>query len=172
LGKNQILIRDVVENAGFNPAPHMLLYHFNFGFPLLDAQTEIRFPAGRVTPREPDFPGEGLGDWQPPQPGFQERVYYHEHLSAGADGMATVSIHNPHFPSTNRPLVVRLSWEVRNLPVCVQWKMPGEGTHVLGIEPANCHVEGRAAERARGTLVSLAPAQTMEYNLAVSVSEE
>lgn len=31
--------------------------------------------------------------------------------------------------------------------------MPGEGTHVLGIEPANCHVEGRTVERVCGYLV-------------------
>jgi hypothetical protein len=172
LGKNQILIRDVVENAGFTPAPHMLLYHFNFGFPLLDEQTEICIPAGSVSPREPELPIEGLGNWQPPQAGFRERVYYHENLSTGADGMASVTVRNPHFPLANRPLKVRLAWEARSLPILVQWKMPGEGTHVLGIEPANCHVEGRAAERERGTLVLLAPGQTIEYNLELLISEE
>jgi hypothetical protein len=171
-GKNQIHIRDVVENAGFDPAPHMLLYHFNFGFPLLDSETEISFPPARVTRREPGLSLEGLGDWQLPQAGYQERVYYHENLSPDADGNATVTVRNPHFPSTHRPLTVRLSWEMRNLPLFVQWKMPGEGTHVLGIEPANCHVEGRAAERTRGTLVMLAPGQTIEYNLEISLSEE
>jgi len=172
LGKNQILIRDVVENAGFEPAPHMLLYHFNFGFPLLDELTEIRFPTSSVNPREPELPIEDLENWLLPQEGFQERVYYHENLSIGADGMAAITVRNPRFPLTDRPLMVRLSWEAHNLPVLVQWKMPGEGTHVLGIEPANCHVEGRAAERERGTLVMLAPGQTMEYNLEFSVSEE
>ncbi len=86
--------------------------------------------------------------------------------------MATVTICNPSFPPAGRPLILRLSWEARSLPVLVQWKMPGEGTHLLGIEPANCHVEGRLAERARGTLVTLAPGQTMEYNLKLSVGEE
>jgi hypothetical protein len=172
LGKNQILIRDVVENAGFDPVPHMLLYHFNFGFPLLDAQTQIYFPPATVIPREPEVPIEGLGDWHPPQAGCQERVYYHENLFPGADGIAAVTVRNPHFPSTGRPLTVRLAWETGTLPVLVQWKMPGEGTHVLGIEPANCHVEGRASERARGSLVMLAPGQAVEYNLELSFSEE
>ena len=172
LGKNQIHIRDIVENAGFEPAPHMLLYHFNFGFPLLDPQTQFSFPKADVIPREPQLPIEGLGDWQQPQPGYQERVYYYEHLAIGADGMAAVSVRNPHFPSTNGPLTVRLAWEARHLPVLVQWKMPGEGTYVLGVEPANCHVEGRTAERACGTLVLLAPGQAMEYNLDLSLIEE
>ena len=172
LGKNEIVIQDVVENAGFEPAPHMLLYHFNFGFPLLDSETEICFPSGSVTPREPELPIEGLCDWQLPQAGFQERVYYHENLSTGADGMAIVTVRNPHFPLMDRPVTVHLAWDARRLPVLVQWKMPAEGTHVLGIEPANCHVEGRLAERERGTLVILAPGQTMEYHLELTVSEE
>ena len=172
LGKNEIIIQDVIENAGFEPAPHMLLYHFNFGFPLLDAQTEIRFPVGSVTSREADLSVENLEGWQPPQAGYRERVYYHENLSTGADGMADVTVRNPHFPLADRPLMVRLLWSARSLPVLVQWKMPGEGTHVLGIEPANCHVDGRAAERERGTLVMLAPGQAMEYHLKLTVSEE
>ncbi len=172
LGKNQIKIRDVVENAGFDPAPHMLLYHFNFGFPLLDAQTQVCFPSAAVSPREPGTPIENLGDWHLPQVDYKERVYYHENLSPEVDGTVSVTVRNPHFPASNRPLTVRLAWEVSSLPVLVQWKMPGEGTHVLGIEPANCHVEGRASERARGTLVMLTPGQTIEYNLELSLSEE
>ena len=172
LGKNEIVIRDVVENAGFEPVPHMMLYHFNFGFPLLDAETEIHFPSSRVTPRELDGSLEGVENWQSPQAGYRERVFYHENLSTSADGTATVTLRNPHFPLANRPLIVRLAWETRSLPLLVQWKMPGEGTHVLGIEPANCHVEGRAAERERGTLVMLAPGQVMEYLLTLTILEE
>jgi hypothetical protein len=47
--------------------------------------------------------------------------------------------------------------------------MSGAGVHVLGIEPANCYVEGRADERARGTLVMLEPGETREYELAFEV---
>lgn len=172
LGKNEIVIQDIVENVGFESAPHMMLYHFNFGFPLLDTETEIHFPSGNVTPREPDLSLKGLEIWQSPQANYRERVYYHENLSSGADGRATVTLRNPHFPLRDRPLIVQLTWEAENLPVLVQWKMPGEGTHVLGIEPANCHVEGRAAERERGSLVMLKPGQSVVYNLKLSVSEE
>jgi hypothetical protein len=172
LGQNKIWIHDRVENPGFEPAPHMLLYHFNFGFPLLDAQTKIHLPAGSVSPREKDITLEDLEVWQPPQAGYRERVYYHENLSTGADGIAIVTLRNPHFPLAEKPLTVCLAWEAHNLPVLVQWKMPAEGTHVLGIEPANCHVEGRLAERERGTLVILAPGQMMEYHLELTVSEE
>jgi hypothetical protein len=172
LGKNKIVIRDTVENAGFEPAPNMMLYHFNFGFPLLDEHTEISFPAGSVTPREANLPLKDLEKWQVPEPGCRERVYYRDKLPTGADGTASATIRSPHFPLTGRPLNVCLAWKTDNLPVLVQWKMPGEGTHVLGIEPANCRLEGRAAERERGTLVTLAPGQMVEYNLELSINEE
>lgn len=174
LGVNKIKLHDVVENTGFEPTPHMLLYHFNFGFPLLDEDTHITFPSRKVTPRTPDLSVDGLDGWQAPQAAFHERVYYHEDLKVDAAGRAEVSIRNPHFPRTNgsAALTVCLSWETRNLPELVQWYMPGEGTHVLGIEPANCRVGGRAAERRRGALVTLAPGQTAEYRLEFSVWDD
>jgi hypothetical protein len=175
LGQNVIQIHDVVENSGFEHAPHMLLYHFNFGFPLLNEDTHITIPSRRVVPREPDMPLHGLESWQAPLAAHSERVYYHEDLQVDPDGKVEVRICNPHFPlpggQGRRPLTVQLAWETQNLPELVQWQMPGEGIHVLGIEPANCRVDGRAAERARGSLVMLPPGQTVEYNLKLSVSE-
>ncbi len=172
LGENRVAISDVVENIGFSPAPHMLLYHFNFGFPLLSEETEFEFPSRCVVPRDEGTPVEGFDRWQAPEHGYGERVYYHEDL-VSPDGWATAVIRNPGFPLGNGlgtcPLVVRLRWSTRWLPRLVERKMPGAGVHVLGIEPANCHVEGRAAERSRGTLVTLEPGETRAYELVLSV---
>jgi len=49
--------------------------------------------------------------------------------------------------------------------------MPGEGTYVLGVEPANCRTEGRAAERERGTLQVLQPNESRTYTLTFSIYE-
>ena len=176
LGENEIAIHDEVENTGFESAPHMLLYHFNLGFPLISEATRFHFPSGRVVPREPDLPLQDLDAWLPPQPGYREGVYYHENLAVGPDGMAALDIINPRFPliggQDERPVSVRLSWNAKSLPVLVQWKMPGMGTYVLGVEPANCHVAGRAAERERGTLVTLSPGQSISYDLKIAVRME
>ncbi len=165
VGQNKIELCDTVENSGFEPAPHMLLYHFNFGFPLLDETSQIHFPSRRVLAREPGLPLDSFSAWHAPQANFSERVYYHEDLAIN-EGWAAVSIHNPYLS-----LYARLEWEAKNLPELVQWHMPGKGIHVLGIEPANCRVAGRAAERERGTLVTLQPGQALEYRLAFSIDE-
>jgi hypothetical protein len=175
LGENRIMIKDVVENAGFASTPHMILYHFNFGFPLLGEATRVEFPSRVVQPRELETPVEGYDRWDSPRADYQERVYYHQDLIT-RDGWATATIRNPGFPLAEGvgtvPLAVRLSWATETLPRLVQWKMPGAGTHVLGIEPANCYVEGRAAERARGTLVTLEPGESRTYELRLEVDVE
>jgi hypothetical protein len=39
----------------------------------------------------------------------------------------------------------------------------------MGIEPCNCHVDGRAEERKRGTLEFLKPGEIREFNLEVEI---
>lgn len=172
LGENRIFIMDIVENVGFNPAPHMLLYHFNFGFPLLTEETEILFPSEQIIPRDEGTAVAGFDRWQAPETGYRERVYYHHKLIT-RDNWAEAVIKTPRFPLGNgqegKTLTVRLGWSTKHLPRLVQWKMPGAGVHVLGIEPANCHVEGRALERERGTLVMLQPGETRKYELSINL---
>ncbi|MFZ5515938.1 MAG: aldose 1-epimerase family protein [Candidatus Zhuqueibacterota bacterium] len=172
MGENRIEIHDEVENVGFRSAPHMMLYHFNFGFPLLMEETRIKFPSAKVTPREETTPLAGFDQWQAPTIDYQERVYYHTVISS-RNHIASVEITNPIFPlgSGNgaTALCVRISWNTEQLPRLVQWKMPGAGVHVLGIEPANCWVEGRAVERQRGTLVQLNPGEKKFYDLEIEI---
>ena len=175
MGENKIHLKDNVENSGFEPTPHMMLYHFNFGFPLMSKATTISFPSTKVIPREKATPLEGFDKWQQPVPGYQERVYYHEALitSAENEGWTSAVIKNPEFPlpgGLSCLLEVCLSWKIKNLPRLIQWKMPGAGVHVLGIEPANCYVEGRAKERERGTLVTLQPGESLDYELQLEIT--
>lgn len=172
LGQNRLTISDVVENIGFAAAPHMILYHFNFGFPLLDEATEIRLPTQKVVARDAGVPIAGFDRWPAPEAGYQERVYYHQ-VDEEVEWVTAV-IHNPQFPLPGGPksVSVNLSWSPQQLPRLVQWKMAGAGEHVLGIEPANCHVEGRAVKRERGTLEMLAPGEARMYELVVEVKIE
>jgi hypothetical protein len=66
-------------------------------------------------------------------------------------------------------LTYQLRFRHRELPEMVQWKQMGQGTYVLGLEPANCRVEGRSAARARGTLVELAPGEARDYFLEMTI---
>ncbi len=174
LGENRITIHDVVENIGFEPAPHMILYHFNLGFPMMCEDTRLHFPSRRVLPRYPDVPMEGHDRFQPPTVGYQERVYFHEDL-VSQDGKATVLVENPRFPligDATCSLALKVAFTTATLPHLVEWKMPGTEVYVLGVEPANCNPDGRAAERERGTLVMLEPGQAVTYDVELTLSQQ
>ncbi|MDK2970767.1 MAG: hypothetical protein PWP23_522 [Candidatus Sumerlaeota bacterium] len=176
LGENRLCIHDRVENIGFLASPLMMLYHFNFGFPLVQPGVKLAFPSKTVVPREEATPLDGHDRWDDPDPHYRERVYYHTDLATAKDArtgreMAEAVIENPAFPVGDevRPLRVRLRWDTATLPNLVQWKNPGAGTHVLGIEPANCLVGGRACERERGSLVHIEPGGSQEFFLEMVV---
>ncbi|QGQ94589.1 DUF4432 family protein [Paenibacillus psychroresistens] len=166
LGVNEIIIRDEVRNMGFQRCPHMILYHFNFGFPLLSEETQILFKDTKMEARDADLPLDDIAEWQAPDASYSERVYYHVPQSK-----PEVEIINPNFPvhSGTAPVHVSLNWSGETLPKLVQWKMPGAGEHALGVEPSNCWVGGRKNEREQGTLVYLEPGETVKYELKLTI---
>jgi hypothetical protein len=167
LGGTRFWIEDTVENHSFNPVPHMFLQHFNLGFPLVDAGTRLELPEHTSSPRDSAAKAgvDQYGVFEEPQPGYKEQVFYH-HLQAGADGQVEVRLVNPHFDG-NRELCVYWRYALADYPVLVEWKMMGEGPYVVGVEPANCHVSGRSAEREQGTLQVLQPHETRHYRMEV-----
>jgi hypothetical protein len=174
LGDNRIVISDRVENFGFGPAVHMMLYHFNFGFPLLGEHTTINLPdAEREVRGGTGSSLEQAATWESPDAAIEETVYYH-HLrqdATASDRMAKVSMTNPAFPigEERRPVTVTLRWSKDTLPLLVQWRLPGAGEHVLGLEPANSRVEGREVQRSREGLPLLQPGESISYRLELNV---
>lgn len=170
LGELRLFIHDRVTNLGGESVPHMIMYHCNFGFPLLDEYAELISPSREVRPRD-DVARPGLPHYnrfQPPQPGYAEQVFYHD-MVADAAGYVTVALAN-HRLGVGRGLGIYIRYRQRELPRFVQWKMMGYGGYVLGLEPANCWPsDGRAGERARGTLVTLQPGESREYHLEIGV---
>ena len=90
-------VDDRVENRGFRPTPHMLLYHYNFGYPLLDEGAELLLPSRAIVHAvHGDLHAQGVGHrlQGPPKADFSEQVYEHD-VVAGADGMASALLINP-----------------------------------------------------------------------------
>ena len=167
LGQNRLNIHDTVENLGDSSTPLMMLYHINLGFPLLDASCRLEAPAHNVRPRD-KVAEPGIGEWmqfQEPATGYKEQAFIHN-LPADAEGWASTKLVNP-------TLGVWLSLRFRkeSLPNLVQWKQMGQGAYVLGLEPANCGVEGRAKDRERGTLEFLELDESREFEVEIEVGE-
>ena len=166
LGSTHIRLEDVVTNEGFQPAPHMLLYHFNLGFPLVSEHTRLQLQAEETLPR--DAAAQiGLAEWdrfQSPTPGYQEQVFIHRPVAA-ENGLTSVELRNPQVG-----IGLRWMYKTAELPYLMEWKMMGEGAYVVGIEPANCNgLGGRAATREARQLPMLVPGESRGYHIDVEV---
>ncbi len=169
LGESRLMIRDVVTNEGFQTTPHMLLYHCNYGFPLLAEGAELVAPSKSVTPRD-DVAAVGrdiYNTYEAPVVGYEEQCFYHD-MAASEDGYVTMMLANRAYGG-GQGLGVYLKYRQAELPLFTQWKMVCAGTYVTGLEPANCKVEGRAKDRAEGRLQFLEPGETREYMLEIGV---
>jgi hypothetical protein len=164
-----LTIHDVVENQGIAESPFMLLYHINFGFPLLTERSQVYAPShSRVAANEDAARSEDRwNQFEPPQRGIAERVYFHQMQSDSNGNVTVVLVSDRDKPE----LGVALTYDSRTLPEFVQWKLTGTNHFVLGLEPANCRSLGRAAERHRGTLQMLAPGERRESRLELRVLE-
>jgi len=171
LGSSLLRIRDVVRNEGTSRTPLMMLYHCNFGWPMVSPASRLVLRESTVTPRDADA-AAGLGNerqFELPSAGYREQVFYHDAV-ADKDGYVSASIVNPSF-NGGKGLAATVRYRQRELPRLIEWKMVGEDVYCVGIEPANCLVEGRDKDRARGILEYLDPGETRSYHLEISVQE-
>ena len=166
VGGAEFHIEDRVENVGFKTVPLMLLYHINFGWPLVSESTEVVAPSRTPAQARDPEAEKGVAMWgqlESPHPDYAEQCFFHD-VEADANGSASVLM-------VNRALQIgaQVTFDKAALDHCTQWKMMGANEYVCGIEPANCLVLGRAAERAAGRLKTIDPGEERVFRLSISV---
>jgi hypothetical protein len=171
LGARGFRLHDVVENRGFESQPLMLLYHFNFGFPLLAPGARIVAPIRSTTPRTEearrDRGVEECREIGEPVPGYQEKVFFHG-LASDAQGRTFVALVNRDVGGGS-PLAIVERFSLKELPAFTEWKMMRKGFYVLGLEPGTVGPQGRGVLREQGTLPMLAGQQTYSVTIDVEV---
>jgi len=165
VGSARLTVTDTVTNEGDAPAPLMLLYHCNLGFPLLSAAAFVDGDFSQITPRDAEAKEgrERALFFDPPTARYREKVYWLE-PKPQSDGRASLSLVNPE-----THLRLTLAYDLGALPCLAQWKQLGQGTYTVGFEPGNVYPLGRAHYIAQGTLPMLAPGETRTFALDFSV---
>jgi hypothetical protein len=158
VGESRLRIHDEVVNVGHNPTPHMLLYHVNVGWPVLDERAELLVPATAVESRG-NHPVEGYRVMDAPQAGYVEQVF-EQKLAAEPDGTVPIALVNRRLGLGAYEIFRR-----DQLPHHFVWRMLGEGTYVVGIEPSTNRTAGRLDARSRGELIELAAGENRSYDL-------
>jgi len=170
IGEPTIQIHDEVTNRANVSVPHMILYHCNFGWPLVDAGTDIIYKGQCVSrglktddaifnsnrnfrkcckPLETHRgAGEGCG-----------------FIDVAADkGICTVGLANRKLN-----LAVAMKYKKKQLPCLTNWQHWGFGEYLTGIEPGTNPPIGQNKARQQNKLIHIAAGKSRKYDLQISV---
>lgn len=174
LGEPAIRIHDEVINHGNTPAPHMLLYHMNLGWPLVDEGVDICWQ-GAWESREGVDKAKIFKEGQPfrkGSPPLSDHVGAGEEaafidVTADDEGKCCCGIHNPHIG-----IALAIEFNKAQMPWLTNWQHWGPGEYVVGLEPGTHPPIGQAKARKNGSLIWLAPRERREYELVVRVMDQ
>jgi hypothetical protein len=160
LGGVSLRITDTVTNIGPTPCPHMMLYHCNVGFPVVDAGAELIYPSGPGTCVS-TASSPGYQQLTGPSADFVEECYEHD-MRAGPGGLVGAAV-------VNRALSVGVfqRYDPATLPRHITWRQLGTVAYVVAMEPSTNRDAGRFDARERGELAQLAPGEARRYQLEV-----
>ncbi|GAA2233623.1 aldose 1-epimerase family protein [Herbiconiux moechotypicola] len=161
----EIRLHDVVDNLGFEPTPHMFLYHLNIGWPYIDEGTEFVAPIAKMLWASDSASQQGVSYRTLPEPqlGFVEQVYEHE-LVAGPDGRHRVALLAP-----DGSRGVEVTWKAEGMPHFFEWQNLRSGQYAVGLEPSTHHVAGDGAARDDGSMTFLEHGESREYSTTIRV---
>lgn len=166
-GEKSFTLTDEIENQSLRPEPYLLLYHINFGYPLLQPGTELALPTVQIAGRDKTATQhkDGWAIMPPPQDNAPENVFLHT-LAASPDGSTLACVLN-----NDLELGLKLEFSIAELPYFMQWQSPASGDYALGLEPANASVYGRPHHAEQGDLAMLEPFEIQKKTLRFTVLE-
>lgn len=162
-GQASFSISDELINRGSYEREYQVIYHNNFGAPLLEQGSRVLAPVQQISP----FNGrakQGLESWnEMPAPaiGFDEEVFNIRPL-ADSEGDTLAVLHN-----ANATLGVAMRFNLRQLPVLTLWKntdTPEQG-YVVGLEPGTSYAYNRRYQRDLGLVPKIGPGESRLFNL-------
>lgn len=136
IGSESLRLEDTLVNEGYRTENYCVLYHVNFGYPLLDEGARIVADVAKCDPRT-DWARENVAtvcEITEPLPEQKETCYF-------------LTFNKPQISLINDKLgkSVTLSYSGDTLPHFVEWKSMACGTYALGFEPTTTELDDRFA---------------------------
>jgi len=165
VGENVIRIKDTITNLGDEAVPNMMLYHVNFGYPLLDVSAKIQVNSETCVGYD-EYSQQHIGeiaDMGAPNATNREKNYLHT-MNRETDGLA--SIYNEALG-----FGVQIKFDTATLPLLTQWKYERARDYVLALEPSNAPCESLVDVRKAGKLPMLQPGNSVVHNVEIAITE-
>ena len=163
--RQRVAWSDSVKNISDRATTMQMLYHLNFGPPLLGPGSEVVAAVEELAPRDPAAVAD-VPTWNRfagPQAGRGEHVHFMR-IRPDADGRATALLVGPEGRHA-----AALSWRADTMPCFTLWKNEGglADGYVTGLEPGTNYPNPRSFEEAQNRVVPLAPGQSVRFDLAI-----
>lgn len=167
IGQTRFHLQDTVTNRAATSQEMQMLYHCNFGSPLLEKGSRLIAPVATNTPFN-DRAAEGLATFDTfdgPTPGFVEQVYKMT-LRSNEQKQSGVLLQNAAADKGASML-----FNVDELPCFTLWKDTGapEDGYVTGLEPGTSFPHKRTIEREGGRVPTLQPGASRTFGLDVGL---
>jgi Domain of unknown function (DUF4432) len=168
-GSNTFRIEDKLTNHGAYEQEYQIIYHANYGPPLLEKSSRLVAAVKEARPFNAHA-ARGLseyGEYAAPTKGFIEQVYGLA-LFADQQQHTTVMLRNAAGDKA-----VTMTWNVAQLPYLTLWKNTNavEEGYVTGLEPGSGFPANRSIERKAGRVPKLGPGETRSFALDVGIQK-
>ncbi len=166
-GSNSFSLHDVLTNHADYPHDYQIIYHSNFGMPILEEGARFLAPISSISPFN-DYAKEGLKTWQTyagPTKGFDEMVFNIQPLS-GEDHQTLAAVVNK---AGNKGAAIQ--FDTRQLPVLTLWKNTDtvKQGYVTGIEPGTNYAYPVTIEREQKRVKQLEPGASTQFDLTYTL---
>ncbi|OJX16932.1 MAG: hypothetical protein BGO82_05240 [Devosia sp. 67-54] len=121
---NAIHVDDAVENCGYRPTPHAILYHVNFGYPFVDQSIKIAGDIGA------EMASSFNAEDKRPRDDFVD--YFQEMPVDSGTSTAEIELRNPNLLGGVRAC---LSFSQIALPNFGVWRAFQSGVYAFALEP-------------------------------------
>ena len=171
LGSNSLTIADRVTNLNHKPAELQLLYHCNYGAPLLEEGASLVAPFKTISPRDPRAQEDikTYDHFQGSTPGYVEQVYFYELTGKRGGNRDTAVL----LKNADSSMGSSLHFSLKQMPCFSLWKNTAatQDGYVTGLEPATNYPNPKRFERNAGRVVQLNSGQSQQYDLTIAVHD-
>ena len=159
LNSKTIRLHDVITNFEAEDEPFMLLYHCNFGYPLLQADSLVKVSEATVLPQ--NAMSTDPEHMLPPMDGRGEELYLRTDFGSGRAGGV---LYNERLE-----LGVYVRFDTSTLPNMLEWKNMKSHDYVLALEPCNTCCLNRDEAREAGKIAVLGAYSSIETDVELGV---
>lgn len=166
-GSNSFSLHDVLTNHSDYPGDYQIIYHSNFGKPILEEGARFLAAVDTISPFN-DYAAKGLKTWQTyagPTKGFGEMVFNITPLADSAHHTLAAVVNKAGDKGAS------IRFDTRQLPVLTLWKNTDteKQGYATGIEPGTSYAYPVTIEREQKRVKQLAAGESTQFDLTYTL---